>query len=488
MLTELDSTLAQPDSAEPEKAVAKLPDRDASYALPGAPQSTDKPAPRERRRPARSHTWVQRVTGEDLAEQAAQSAKKMCCGRVPTPPKSLIRAAKVLIPLVAIGVLTTLGNIAYAALEADSEQERAARYQEFLNEILATTNISRGQFETLLSFTGQQYRPLDEGAAFYDNGRIGGASEYAYWGFPNYHTFYFSFSIVSTIGYGSIVPTTVGGKLFTIIFSLLGIPFCVTAVSICAAEVLYLFELLAVSRMDQVSIAFKSYDSDSSGTLDMSEFRAALSDLGINPEEEDFQKLIDEIDDDHSRTLDIKEFRQAATLLRLPIGRVARTKVRLQISVLVSICWLFLGMFIMTRIEGWDYLDSFYFAVMTLTTVGLGDFVPSSRPGTVFGFFYCMVGLGLIALLVTAIGEFSEAVKNKAEKKAAAAVVKAASKAATASKAVGKGSGKLLKRSKHKEPGPTSVGEEVDGLVSRISITQVNTGDALRMDGTAVVR
>ena len=36
------------------------------------------------------------------------------------------------------------------------------------------------------------------------------------WGFPNHHTFYFSFSIISTIGYGSIVPASTAGKMFTV--------------------------------------------------------------------------------------------------------------------------------------------------------------------------------------------------------------------------------------------------------------------------------
>jgi Ca2+-binding EF-hand superfamily protein len=193
-------------------------------------------------------------------------------------------------------------------------------------------------------------------------------------------------------------------------------------------------------------MAFESYDVDSSNALDLTEFRAALSDLGINPKEEDFEALVEEIDEDHSRTLDLSEFKRTATMLGLPLGRVARTKVRLQISVLVSVGWLFLGMFAVRAIEGWAYIDSFYFSVMTLTTVGLGDFVPTSQAGTVFGFFYCMVGLGLIALLVTAIGDFSDAVRNKAEQKAAAAVVAAASRAARELHAVGQSTGKLLNK------------------------------------------
>ena len=39
----------------------------------------------------------------------------------------------------------------------------------------------------------------------------------------------------------------------------------------------------------------------------------------------------------------------------------------------------------------WDYIDAFYFCLITLTTVGLGDFVPETGPGIKFAYFYCMV-------------------------------------------------------------------------------------------------
>ena len=424
---------SQPDTA-PKRAALKLPEPDASYALPGGlPDETAATEGRQQRtfeveRSVRSHSWVQRVTGEDLVAQATPRGK-VCWGCVPRPPIFVIRTVKIFGPLLAIIFFGVMGNAAYAALEADAERERDTAYQAFLEDLLDTTNITAEQFERLVSYTGRKRLPVEAGAGYYDVDRIGGASEFAYWGFPNYHTFYFAFSIISTIGYGNIVPSTSGGKLFTIVYALVGIPFCVGAVTYCASEVLDLFEWLAVSNMDQVRVAFQTYDTDSSHTLDLDEFRAALSDLGIDPEEEDFQELVKEIDKDDTKEIDLDEFRLAVTLLRLPIGRVARTKVRLEISVIVSVLWLFLGMFAMSSIEGWTYLDAFYFSVMTLTTVGLGDFVPNSRPGTMFGFFYCMIGLGLVALLVTAIGEFSEALKSKAEQKAAAAVVAATTRA-----------------------------------------------------------
>ncbi len=46
--------------------------------------------------------------------------------------------------------------------------------------------------------------------------------------------------------------------------------------------------------------------------------------------------------------------------------------------------------------EGWGWLDSLFFSVTTLTTVGYGNLVPHTAIGKIFTIAYLFVGIGVL--------------------------------------------------------------------------------------------
>ena len=50
--------------------------------------------------------------------------------------------------------------------------------------------------------------------------------------------------------------------------------------------------------------------------------------------------------------------------------------------------------------QGWTLLDSLYFCVMTISTIGYGDLAPTSPVSKTFTMAYAILGIGLFASFV----------------------------------------------------------------------------------------
>ena len=124
------------------------------------------------------------------------------------------------------------------------------------------------------------------------------------WGY--WDAVYFSGTVITTIGYGQIAPNTTLGRIFCVVYSLIGI--CLFVV----------FAIAWINIIKRRIFVIKTYLAD-----------------------------------------------------------------RIFFSAIFS--FLYVGMFILFpafvfyMIEGWSYTESMYYTVVTLTTVGFGDFVPGKQ-------------------------------------------------------------------------------------------------------------
>ncbi|XP_028809160.1 potassium channel subfamily K member 2-like isoform X2 [Denticeps clupeoides] len=170
-------------------------------------------------------------------------------------------------------------------------------------------------------------------------------------------SFFFAGTVITTIGFGNISPHTQGGRIFCIIYALLGIP---------------LFGFLLAGVGDQL------------GTI--------------------FGKGIAKVE-------------------KMIVWNVSQTKIRVISTVLFILfgCLLFVTLpaIIFQYIEDWDTLDSIYFVVITLTTIGFGDFVAGGSEIEYQDYykpvvwFWILVGLAYFAAVLSMIGDWFRVISKK---------------------------------------------------------------------------
>ena len=78
---------------------------------------------------------------------------------------------------------------------------------------------------------------------------------------------------------------------------------------------------------------------------------------------------------------------------------------RVGVLLVLALFMLIVGTSFYHFVEKWTVLDSLYFSVITLTTIGFGDSVPSSSVSKIFTMVYVFVGIGIILGLIRLIAK-----------------------------------------------------------------------------------
>jgi voltage-gated potassium channel len=80
---------------------------------------------------------------------------------------------------------------------------------------------------------------------------------------------------------------------------------------------------------------------------------------------------------------------------------------------ITTIIILIIGTLVYHYVEGWGFIDSFYFSVVTLTTIGYGDFSPQTDAGKLFTVLYIVAGIGMILSFINTIQHHYTYMKHK---------------------------------------------------------------------------
>uniref|UniRef100_A0A8C9ZQX4 Potassium channel subfamily K member 4 n=1 Tax=Sander lucioperca TaxID=283035 RepID=A0A8C9ZQX4_SANLU len=250
-----------------------------------------------------------------------------------------------------LGILTgvllylVLGAVVFRALEIPREEGKYMQLQDTRRDFLLNfTCMGPDDLQTLIKEVVEAV-----GAGVDPSNNITFTSQ---WDLAS--AFFFSGTIITTIGFGNISPKTEGGQLFCIFYALVGIPM----------------------------------------------FGILLAGVG-----------------DHLGTGLRKAVAKIETLFRK--WRVSPTIVRV-ISAVLSIllgCLLFVAVPILVfqEVEGWTLLESAYFVVITLTTVGFGDYVAGIHDHWYkpLVWFWILLGLAYFASILTMIGNWLRVLSKK---------------------------------------------------------------------------
>lgn len=76
---------------------------------------------------------------------------------------------------------------------------------------------------------------------------------------------------------------------------------------------------------------------------------------------------------------------------------------KILLILLFVICAFLSGTFGYMSIEGWNFADSFFMTLITLTTIGFGEVHPLSETGRTFTIFLILIGLGLVSFSISTI-------------------------------------------------------------------------------------
>ncbi len=89
------------------------------------------------------------------------------------------------------------------------------------------------------------------------------------------------------------------------------------------------------------------------------------------------------------------------------IHLITKLPSRIKYALTVAGLMILIGTIFYHYVEHFNWVDSFYFSTIILTTVGLGDFAPVTVIGKLFTSIYALLGISVVLYAVTAFGTYS---------------------------------------------------------------------------------
>ncbi|CAG0885521.1 unnamed protein product [Cyprideis torosa] len=236
-------------------------------------------------------------------------------------------------------------SIALSTLESKTELQVKKRFAIARDKFLA--DHSTVEAEDLESFIKEVVNAQIHGVSVFGN-----LTTTENWSFGQ--SFFFAATVVTTIGYGHVHPLSESGKLFCIMFALVGVPFTIVLLTSFVERLKIPCNVVLCFLMDKLSHLYQPF---------------------------------------YIRVLHL-----------------------LCLILFILVIFFLLPSWVFMAIEpGWGYLDSIYYCFISLTSIGLGDFIPGDAPKQEYRTLYkaittvyLYVGLSFMMLLLSVYSDIPQ--------------------------------------------------------------------------------
>ena len=188
------------------------------------------------------------------------------------------------------------GGIIFQQIEMSYESDLRQQYLEYLNYI--GSNLTDYQYQQLFTIGG--LTPPDEAYLYWNNLA---------------NSIFFSFTLVSTIGYGNTVPLTSAGKVFAIFYLIFGIPLGAYAFGFISSWIIRWSLYLLKIRSDPVLRAYHFVGLNKNQPIRPNQIRRLIEAMNITVSDKELNDVIHDADIDGDGEISFQEFKKVIELM-----------------------------------------------------------------------------------------------------------------------------------------------------------------------------
>ncbi|KAE9417676.1 hypothetical protein Angca_004283 [Angiostrongylus cantonensis] len=182
---------------------------------------------------------------------------------------------------------------------------------------------------------------------------------------------FFAATTMATIGYGNIVPATSSGRIACVVFALFGAPLAIITIG-------------DLGKFLSECTIWLHKEMKKARSLLHGRWRRFR---GLNKESIDAESQTTS-----SPAIDWEDL------------VMDKTEVPVFMVFTILLLYIAFGGVLFSFLEGWTYMDAFYYSFISLTTIGFGDIVPENHDYIVLMLVYLGVGLAVTTMCIDLVG------------------------------------------------------------------------------------